>query len=77
METNKNLVTVVIPCYNDSEYILEALNSVLLQTFRDYSIIIIDDGSEDETKVILNTIVDERVKVIFQKISKIILNKTY
>jgi len=47
-------VSVIIPTYNREEFILRALNSVLKQTFTDYEIIIIDDGSQDDTKQILS-----------------------
>ncbi len=48
-------VTVVIPCYNYGDYITEALNSVLCQTFQDFEIIIVDDGSDDSTKQVLKS----------------------
>jgi glycosyltransferase involved in cell wall biosynthesis len=40
-------VSVVMPCYNVAEYINDALESVLKQTFRDYEILVINDGSPD------------------------------
>lgn len=47
------LVSVVIPAYNHAGLILETLNSVLNQTFPDYEVIVINDGSPDETGEIL------------------------
>ena len=50
------VITVVIPCYNDGKFIDEAVDSVLCQTFQDFEIIIINDGSTDEfTNELLKT----------------------
>ena len=46
------LVSIIMPTYNRAEYIMEALNSIKRQTFKDYEIIVVDDGSTDNTKEI-------------------------
>lgn len=59
------LVTVVIPTYNRALFVTKAIDSVLGQTFTDYEIIVVDDGSTDPTKEILNGYV-EKIRYIYQ-----------
>lgn len=57
------LISVVIPVYNGEKTISEAIGSVLEQTFRDFELIVIDDGSQDKTINILDSVKDSRLKV--------------
>ncbi len=55
-------VTVIIPTYNRAALIKETVTSVLEQTFSDFEVLIIDDGSTDNTKQIIDEIKDDRIK---------------
>jgi len=52
MEKNPK-VSVVIPTYNSAQFIVETLESVFAQTYKDYEVIVVDDGSTDNTKEVL------------------------
>lgn len=60
-------ISVVIPTYNRSEVIGDAIDSVLAQSFSDFEIIVVDDGSTDDTKSRLSVYDDERIRYIYQK----------
>lgn len=60
------LVSVVIPTYNMAEYINEAVDSVLNQTYKSIEVIVIDDGSKDNTKEVLKRY-DSAIKYIYQE----------
>lgn len=60
-------ITVIIPCYNDGQYIMEALQSLYNQTLLPEKIIIVDDGSDATTKKILNAINHPLVQIIYQE----------
>lgn len=57
-------VTVIIAAHNAEQYLLHAVRSVLKQTFQDWEIIIVDDASSDETGTVINSINDNRLRVI-------------
>ena len=63
-EMTQNKVSVIMPCYNDGKYIMEAIQSVKEQTYSEWELIIVDDGSDDEdTIAILEQIDDIRIHV--------------
>jgi glycosyltransferase involved in cell wall biosynthesis len=51
------MVSVILPAYNTSEFISESITSVLSQTYHDFELIVIDDGSDDTTSTIVNAFV--------------------
>ena len=57
-------VSVVLPAFNAEKFVGEAIKSILAQTFTDFELIVIDDGSTDGTLEILRSFDDERVRVI-------------
>ncbi|MGR3310382.1 MAG: glycosyltransferase [Candidatus Brocadiales bacterium] len=59
-------VSVIIPTYNSATFLPEAIESVFAQTYKDYEIIVIDDGSTDNTKEVLNPYFD-KIKYIYQQ----------
>jgi glycosyltransferase involved in cell wall biosynthesis len=59
-------ITVLMPAYNAEKYIGEAIASVLNQTFTDFELLIINDGSTDTTKQIIDSFADHRIRLINQ-----------
>ena len=64
----KYLVSVVVPCYNQSHFLSEALQSVLNQTYSDWECIIVNDGSPDDTEKVAKEWIrkDSRFKYIYK-----------
>lgn len=60
------MFTVIIPAYNAASYIHKAIGSVLAQTVSDFEILVIDDGSTDNTKAIVEAVKDDRIRYIYQ-----------
>lgn len=59
-------ISIIIPCYNDAQYIQDAIDSLMLQTYQNFEIIIIDDASNDQNTIdILSTFDNHRIKIIF------------
>ncbi len=60
------LVSVVIPTYNRALFVTKAIDSVLKQSFKDYEIIVIDDGSTDGTRKALEAY-SNKITYIYQE----------
>lgn len=59
--------SVIIPTYNRASIVTRAINSVLSQTFDNFEIIVVDDGSTDATKGIVLSLKDTRIRYIYQE----------
>jgi GT2 family glycosyltransferase len=57
------IISVILPVYNGERTIKETMDSVLNQTFLDFELIVINDGSQDSTLEVVSRIVDSRLKV--------------
>jgi glycosyltransferase involved in cell wall biosynthesis len=62
----KPLVSILICLYNAERFLASTLNSALSQSHRDFELIVIDDGSTDGSRAVLDTYTDPRVRVISQ-----------
>lgn len=62
--SKKPLISVVMSVYNGEKYLRESIDSILNQTFKDFEFIIIDDGSTDKTKAIIQSCKDKRIVLI-------------
>ena len=70
MNNEAPLFSVIIPTYNRSKLLQEAIQSVLDQTFNNWECIIIDDGSIDDTRGMVQSFEDPRIKYFYQNHSE-------
>lgn len=59
-------ISVIIPTYNRERFVTKAIDSILNQNFRDYEIIVIDDGSTDETRKVIEAYAN-KIRYVWQK----------
>lgn len=67
MITQEPLISVLLPVYNAERFLADAIESILNQSFRNFELIIIDDGSSDNSPKIIKQFSDERMIVITQE----------
>jgi glycosyltransferase involved in cell wall biosynthesis len=66
MNFNIPKITVLMPAYNADKYIADAIASVLEQTFTDFELLIVNDGSTDNTVDVISSFDDPRIVAIYQ-----------
>lgn len=62
--------SVILPVYNNAAFVLEAIHSILAQTYTDFELIVIDDGSTDGSTFLISQISDPRVIKIFHNTNR-------
>lgn len=67
MPKQKELVSVIMSCYNSEQYLMEAIKSILNQTYSKFEFIIVNDGSTDSTLDIIKSIKDSRIIILNQE----------
>jgi len=67
MQEDSIKVSIILPTYNGAKYIRESIDSCLNQTYENIELIIVDDGSVDETSEIIKSYKDKRIKYIRHK----------
>ena len=64
---SNSLISIIIPCYNDAQYIEQSVQSALDQTYPYKEIIVVDDGSNVETKAVLKQLEPKITHLITQE----------
>ena len=68
MSTNRPEITVAMPAYNAAAYLREAMNSILTQTFEDFELLVVDDGSTDATLAIAKEAASGDIRVRIERL---------
>lgn len=68
-EISCGLVSIIMPAYNSEKYIEEAINSVINQTYKNWELIIVDDNSIDDTRMIVKRIAEKDVRINYIKLN--------
>lgn len=68
LENDEYLISIIMPAFNDQDTISESIESIIDQSYTNWELIIVDDGSTDNTKLVVEQFIkkDKRIKYIFQ-----------
>ena len=64
------LISIIVPVYNSEKYIVQCVQSILNQTFQDFELILVDDGSTDRSQVLLSSLLSsfpQKISYFFKK----------
>lgn len=67
MKTNQPLVSVIIPTFNRSSFLHDAIQSVLNQSYKNFEIIVVDDNSSDNTETVVNNFNNSQIRYVKNK----------
>lgn len=65
----KDLISIILPTYNRFEYLKKAINSILIQSYQNFEILVIDDCSSDKTEKSINSFSDKRIRYLKNRIN--------
>ncbi len=67
MNVSAPKVSVIVPLYNKAAWVARCVTSVLRQTWQDFELIVVDDGSTDESASIVGSLSDDRIRLVAKK----------
>ncbi len=67
MKATNDLVSIMMPAYNAEQFLAEAMESVLAQTYSNWELLVVNDGSTDDTAVIAAQFTDPRIQLIHKE----------
>ncbi|MFQ5737999.1 MAG: glycosyltransferase family 2 protein [Acidobacteriota bacterium] len=60
------MISIILPTYNRRELLVEAIHSILKQRFQDWELIVVDDGSTDQTQQLVRSLREDRIRCLYQ-----------
>ena len=58
------MISIIVPVYNAEKFISKTIKSVIIQTYRDWELICVDDGSTDNSRRVIESFGDKRIRVV-------------